>query len=116
MRILFDKSVPYGIARHLDSHLVSKAEECGWGRLENGDLLTAAEQAGFEVLLTADKNLRYQQNLTRRKIALVVLGHSPWPLVRLHIPEIVAAVSEATTGSYTEVAIPLPPKRPFDRH
>jgi hypothetical protein len=63
------------------------------GRLENGVLLKAAEAAGFEVFFTADKNLRYQQNLTGRKIALVVLGQSPWPLVRLHIPEIVEAIN-----------------------
>ena len=115
MRVLFDKSAPYGLARHLEKHAVSKAEECGWGRLENGDLLTAAEQAGFEVLLTADKNLRYQQNPSGRKIALVVLGHSPWPLVRLHIPDIVAAVDAATPGSYAEIDIPLPPRKPFTR-
>jgi hypothetical protein len=64
-------------------------------------------------LLTADKNLRYQQNLSSRKIALVVLGNSPWPLVQLHISEIVAAVNMATPGSYVEVEIPLPPKKPF---
>ena len=115
MRVLFDKSAPYGLACYLEGHSVSKAEECGWGRLENGDLLTAAEQAGFEVLLTADKNLRYQQNLIGRKIALIVLGHSPWPLVRLHIPEIVVAVHSATIGSYVEVDVPLPPKKPFER-
>jgi len=55
MRVLFDKSAPYGLARHLEKHTVSKAEECGWGRLENGELLTAAKHDGFEVMLTADK-------------------------------------------------------------
>jgi hypothetical protein len=113
MRILFDKSAPYGLVRHLGGHSVSTAQELGWDRLSNGDLLSAAEQAGFDALLTADKNLRYQQNLSIRTIALVVLGNSPWPLVRLHIPEIVAAMNAATPGSYTEVDIPLPPKKPF---
>lgn len=111
MRVLFDQSAPYGLVRHLEGHAVSTAEECGWDRLENGALLTAAEEAGFEVFLTADKNLRYQQNLSARKIALVVLGNSPWPLVRAHIPEIAAAVNMAAPGSYTEVDIPLPPKK-----
>jgi hypothetical protein len=115
MRVLFDKSAPYGLARHLVGHTVTTAEQCGWGRLENGDLLTAAEHAGHEVFLTADKNLRYQQNLDGRKIALVVLGQSPWPLVRQHIPDIIAAVNAATPGSYAEVDIPLPPKKPFTR-
>lgn len=115
MRVLFDKSAPYGLARHLVGHTITTAEQCGWGRLENGDLLTVAEHAGHEVFLTADKNLRYQQNLDGRKIALVVLGQSPWPLVRQHIPDIIAAVNAATPGSYAEVDIPLPPKKPFTR-
>lgn len=115
MRILFDKSAPYGRARYLEGHAIATAEERGWGRLENGDLLSAAEEAGFEVFLTADKNLRYQQNLSGRKIALVVLGNSPWHLVRLHITGIVAAINAATAGSYVEVEIPLPPKPRFAR-
>jgi hypothetical protein len=115
MRILFDHNTPYGLARHLEGHIVSHAEECGWDRLTNGDLLAAAEKAGFNLLLTADKNMRYQQNLSGRKIALVVLGNSPWQIVRLHIVKIVAAVNEATTGSFTEVEIPFPPKKPFVR-
>lgn len=113
MRVLFDKSAPYGLARHLEGHAIAKSADSGWGRLENGDLLAVAEREGFEVFLTADKNLRYQQQQTGRAIALVVLGHSPWPLVRQHIPEIVAAVNAAAPGSYTEVDIPLPHKRPF---
>lgn len=74
MRILFDKSAPNGLARHLLGHTVATADQCGWGQLENGELLTAAEGAGFELLLTADKNLRYQQNFTGRKISILVLG------------------------------------------
>ena len=88
-------------------HAVTKAKDRGWDRLTNGDLLAAAEAAGFDVLLTADKNMRYQQNLTGRKIALVVLGNSPWRLVRLHLERIAAAVDDATPGSYFEVEIPF---------
>jgi hypothetical protein len=95
------------------AHSVSTAERQGWDRLESGDLLKAAEEAGFDVFFTADKNLRYQQNLTSREIALVVLGNSPWPLVRLHIPEILKAIDAATPGSYVKIEIPLPPKKPF---
>jgi hypothetical protein len=115
MRVLFDKSAPYGLARHLEGHAIATADERGWGRLENGVLLSAAEEAGFDVFFTADKNLRYQQNLSGRKIALVVLGNSPWHLVRQHIAEIVGAINAATPGSYVEVEIPLPPKPPFVR-
>lgn len=99
MRILFDHNTPYDLARRLEGHTVAKAKEHGWDRLTNGQLLAAAEQAGFDLLLTADKNMSYQQNLSGRKIALVVPGNSPWPLVRLYIAEIVAAVNAATTGS-----------------
>jgi hypothetical protein len=73
------------------------------GSLTNGDLLAEAERAGFDVLLTADKNMRHQQNLRGRRIALVVLSTPQWPVVRLHIERIAAAVNGATPGSYIEV-------------
>jgi hypothetical protein len=62
--------------------------------------------AGFDVLVTPDKNIRYQQNLTVRTIALVVLGNPQWPILRLHMERVVAAVNAARPGSYTEVEIP----------
>jgi hypothetical protein len=106
MLVLFDHVAPRGIARFLPGHTVTKAKDRGWDRLTNGDLLAAAEGAGFEVLLTADKNMRYQQNLTGRRIALVVLSTPQWPRVRLHLDIIAAAVDAATPGSYAEVDIP----------
>ena len=115
MRIIFDHSTPKRLIPHLQGHSVSTAIECGWDRLENGDLLAAAESAGFDLLLTADKNMSYQQNLSGRKIALIVLGNSPWPVVQLHIAAITASVNAATIGSFDEVEIPLPPKKPFTR-
>ena len=69
-------------------------------------LLVEAERAGFEVLVTADKNMRYQQNLKGRKIALVVLGTPRWPTLRMHVDLVAAAVNAATPGTYTEVEIP----------
>jgi hypothetical protein len=75
-------------------------------------LLTAAEEAGFDLLLTTDRRIRYQQNLKVRRIALVVLaGSTKWSSVRQHADRIAAAVSSATPGSYTEVEIPSQPKR-----
>ena len=74
--------------------------------LENGELLEAAEAAGFDVLVTPDKNIRYQQDLTVRTIALVVLGNPRWPILRLHVQRVVAAVDAARPGSYIEVEIP----------
>jgi hypothetical protein len=75
-------------------------------KLKNGDLLQRAEESGFELLLTTDKNIRYQQNLTGRKIAIVVLGNQQWPDVKLHLEGIVIAVNAAKPGSFTEVEIP----------
>ena len=115
MRILFDHNAPKRLAPHLQGHSVSTAKERGWDRLTNGDLLASAEKADFELFLTADKNMRYQQNLSARKISIIVLGHSPWQVVSLRIAEIAAAVNAATPGSYAEVEIPLPPKKPFTR-
>jgi hypothetical protein len=107
MLILFDHVTPRGIARFLPGHTVTKAKERGWVTLTNGDLLAEAERAGFDVLVTADKNMRYQQNLTGRRIALVVLSTPQWPVVRLHLEKIAAAVNAATPGSYAEVEIPF---------
>ena len=78
----------------------------GWSTLANGDLLRAAEAEGFDVLLTTDKNLAFQQSLKDRKIAVVVLGNPQWPAARLHAQSIVAAVNAATPGSYVVVGIP----------
>jgi hypothetical protein len=89
----------------LTSHTITEARERGWATLKNGDLLTVAEEAGFEVLVTSDKSIRYQQNLMGRKIALVVLSQGRWGLVRRRLAEIAAAVSAAAPGSYTEVEI-----------
>lgn len=109
MLVLFDHGTPRTLARHLiGRHTVTEARARGWERVENGELLTLAEEAGFEVLVTTDQNLSYQQNLTARKIAIVVLGKGQWGLIKRHIYEIVAAVEAATPGSFTEVAIPYP--------
>jgi hypothetical protein len=82
MLILFDQGTPRGIARVLVGHTVREASTQGWDSLTNGELLSAAEDAGFDLLLTADKNLRYQQNLSNRKIAIVVLGKARWRLIK----------------------------------
>ena len=103
MLILFDHVTPKGIARALVGHTVTKAKDRGWDTFSNGDLLAAAEAAGFDVFVTADKNIRYQQNLAGRRIALVVLGTPQWPVVKLHLEKIANAVIAATPGSYTEV-------------
>lgn len=107
MLILFDNGTPRGLARLLVGHVVNEARAHGWEELENGDLIDAAEKKGFEVLVTTDKNIRYQQNLRTRKIGLVVLEHSQWPMVKLVAGTIIAAVNAAEPGSYVEVDVPF---------
>ena len=107
MLILFDHSTPAPLRYALRTHTVVEAIERDWDRLDNGALLDAAETAGFDLFVTADKNLQYQQNLTCRKIAIVVLGNAQWPTLRRHLKRVVASVDAATPGSYTEVEILL---------
>ena len=108
MLVLFDNGTPRTLARYLiDHHAVTEARARGWEELENGELLTRAEAAGFEVLVTTDRNLPRQQNLKGRKIATVVLGKGRWSLMKPHVARIVAAVNAAEPGSYAEVEIPL---------
>lgn len=106
MRVLFDHGTPVPLIPFLVGHIVTKAKDRGWDTLSNGDLLDAAEKADFDVLLTADKNIRYQQNLEGRRIALVVLSTPQWPLVKKHVDKVVEAVAAAKPASYAEVEIP----------
>jgi hypothetical protein len=108
MLILFDQGTPVPIRFHLKNHTVRTAAEQGWDRLTNGELLIVAEQAGFDVFVTTDKNIRHQQNLSVRKIAIVVLSRQQWPHLRPRVQAIVDAVNAATPGSFAEVEIPIP--------
>jgi hypothetical protein len=105
--ILFDNNIPRGLARVLTAHTVVEARARGWHLFKNGDLLNAAEDALFDVLVTSDKSIRYQQNFKQRKIALVVLSQGRWRLVRRRLEAVAAAVDAATPGSYSEVEIPI---------
>jgi hypothetical protein len=97
---------PAPLAKHLAAHQVSTAYELGWGSLKNGELLQQAEINGFEVLVTTDQNLRYQQNLSDRKIAIVVLTSTSWPRIQKAARATVAAIDSAVPGNYVEVVIP----------
>jgi hypothetical protein len=107
MRILFDHGTPAPLIPFLTGHTVTKAMAMGWDQLVNGDLLKAAEQGGFEVLVTTDKNMAAQQNLKSRTLAIVVLGNSQWRIVQRHVRKIAATVNATTPGSYAEVNIPF---------
>jgi len=106
MRIPFDQGTPVGIRDSLSAHTVSTAYQLGWNTLLNGELLRVAEESGFEVLLTTDKNLVYQQNTKSRKIAIVVLGQGRWSLIRPMLKEISESIDIAQPGSYTFIDIP----------
>ena len=106
MLVLYDQGTPLPIRSYLEGHTVRTAFQQGWDKLKNGELLVAAEEAGFELFLTTDKNIRYQQNLAQRRIAVLVLGQQQWPLLRLHIQRVVDAVNAAQPGSFAEVEIP----------
>jgi hypothetical protein len=95
MQIIFDQGTPVGIKECLQQHRVATAWELGWSTLLNGDLLRAAEAAGFDVLLTTDKNLQYQQNIVSRKIAIVILGQARWALIRPKLDVIRQTIEEA---------------------
>jgi hypothetical protein len=107
MLVLFDHSTPAPLRFALKGHVIVEAVDRGWERLSNGALLREAEAAGFDLIVTADKNIPYQQNLTGRRIAIVVLGNAQWPVLRQHVERVVAIVNVAIPGSYTEVHIPL---------
>jgi predicted nuclease of predicted toxin-antitoxin system len=112
LRILFDKNVPVGVRRFLLKHEVHTVVEMEWpDQLENGELLKLAEESRFDVMVTSDQNMRYQQNLTGRKLALVVLGSNIWPIVRDYAAAITAKVNAGTPGSHAFIEMPLPPRR-----
>ena len=88
----------------MSGHAVRTTDDEGWSALANGDLLAAAERAGFDVLVTGDRNLTYQQNLSGRRLSLVVLSTPAWPVVRANLPRVIAAVERAAPGSYEVTA------------
>ena len=106
MLILFDQGTPVGIRKALVGHTVKTAREQGWSTLLNGDLLRVAEENGFEVFVTPDQNLIYQQNLRGRKIAIVVLGQNRWKMLEPRFAEIAQAVKDAKPGAYVVLEIP----------
>ena len=106
MRVLFDQGAPNPLRGFLADHEVSTAYEQGWSTLKNGELLKVAEEGGYDVLVTTDTNLKHQQNLAGRRLAVVVLLSTSWPRMQRVITSIAAAITRADPGSYTEVEIP----------
>ena len=107
MKILFDANTPAPLARFLRGHEVVRADELGWQGLENGALLDAAEQAGLDLLLTCDQNVRYQQNFASRKLALVILSSNHWPTLRRIAARIATAVDFVQTGNIVSIDVAM---------
>ena len=105
MKILFDQGTPYPLRHHLRGHTVKTAYEDGWSDLENGSLLRKAEEHGYELLITTDQNLRYQQNLTDRNLAVLVLMSTSWPRIKAKVDHVVRKVDDMGPGDYQEIAI-----------
>ncbi|MDZ4762317.1 MAG: hypothetical protein SGJ21_14735 [Alphaproteobacteria bacterium] len=106
MRILFDQGTPAPLRHALTNHEVATAFERGWQTLKNGDLLLAAEADGFEAIVTTDQNLRYQQNLKDRRIAILVLSTTNWRRIRNQTDLVFQAVESLALGGYLELSIP----------
>ena len=104
MRILFDNNTPRPLRRYLTEHTVDTADEKGWARIRNGDLLDSAESDGYDVLITAAQSMRYQQNMASRQVAVMVLLSNRWPRVQLRIEEIRDALEGMKPGEVREVS------------
>ena len=106
MKIIFDQGVPVPLRSRLSGHQIVTAYDVGWSTLKNGELIVAAEKDSYDLLLTTDQNLKYQQNLVGRRISIVVLQSTSWPRIQKCVDAISAAISRASPGSYEEVPIP----------
>lgn len=105
MKILLDESIPQKMRLLIEGHEVITASFQGWSGLKNGDLLNAAEANSFDLFITADQELKYQQNLSNRKIAIIVLSTNNWTMIKEHYSEVRTAVDAARPGAYIEVTI-----------
>ena len=110
MRILLDQNTPIGVRRILAAMTLRTAPEMGWATLSNSDLLDAADNAGFEAFVTCDQNLLFQQNVTGRNIAVVILSTNFWPTIRAQPQRVRRAVANASPGTFTR-AVFGPPRR-----
>ena len=101
--MLFDVNIPRPLLKELHGHQVITAQSMNWGELENGALLDAAEKAGFNALVTADKNLLYQQKLSGRHIGIIVLPGNKLRELRAIAPRICAALEALKPGDFVEI-------------
>ena len=105
MRVLFDQGTPVPLRQYLSDHTVDTTFERGWSTLQNGELLSVCEQNEYELLISTDQNLKYQQNLSDRQLAIIVLLSTSWPRIQLRVDDIRVAVQEISPGDYREISI-----------
>jgi hypothetical protein len=105
VKIVFDHGTPAPLRHALTGHVVSTAFELGWALLTNGELLRRAVK-DFDILITTDKNLRYQQDLSHLRLAVLVLPTTSWPKIRQHLGQVTEAVENARPGEYREIIFP----------
>ena len=105
MRILFDQGTPAPLRHNLPGHTVATAHERGWANLDNGRLVEAAETE-FDVFVTTDQNLRYQQSAARRRMAILVLPTTSWPKIQLNVQLVAAAVDALAPGDFVDLQFP----------
>ena len=103
MKVLLDQNLDHRLRKPLGAHEVFTASYKGWQALKNGKLLDAAEEEGFDVLVTGDKSLSFEQNLTGRRLAVVALSAVEWRIIKDYLERIVAAVDNAAPGSFQAV-------------
>jgi len=111
LRILLDENIPIGLRSLLAAFDVRTADEMGWAGITNGRLLDAAEEAGFQIMVTADRNIRAQQRLAGRKIALVVINTNHWDTLSDNAAAVISACNGAGEGTYDVVQLPRRPRR-----
>ena len=106
MKIILDESVPQKLRLVIKGHTIVTVAFQGWSGFKNGVLPTVAEEAGFELFITADQEISYQQNLSGRKMALLVLSTNNWDHIKAGLGRLLAAIAEVKPGRYVEVEIP----------
>lgn len=104
MKVLFDQGVPVPLRKYIPLE-VCTCYEMDWATMSNGELVKRAERS-FDLFVTTDKNLRYQQDLSDRKIAILVLPTTRWPLLKQHTAELRQAILDMQPSAYSEWALP----------
>ncbi len=106
MRVLLDQGTPVPLRALLTNHIVATVYELGWSRLANGELLRQAEVSGYQIFVTTDQNLRYQQSIANRGLAIAVLMATSWPRIERHAAHVLAQIDSLAAGGYLEIEIP----------